>query len=60
MVEATTIKMAVEFALLLSLFRVIIESDCELVINAIRDSLFVEWESTGILDDIYLSFCKFF
>lgn len=54
MADATTVKMAVEFALLLPVSRVIIESDCTVVIDAIRDSLFVEWNSSGTLDDISL------
>lgn len=32
----------------------IIESNCKLVIDAIRDSLFVKWDSSGMLDDISL------
>ncbi|KAM7523689.1 hypothetical protein LguiA_013591 [Lonicera macranthoides] len=60
MAEANAIKMAIEFGSLLPFSQVIIESECKVVIDAIRgSSSFVEWDSIGILDDIALVACVF-
>lgn len=53
MAEAKVIKMDIEFASVLPFSRMIIESECKVVIDAVRDSSsFVEWDLIGILDDI--------
>lgn len=53
MAEANASKMAIEFASLVPFSRVIIESHCKVVINAVQgSSSFVEWDSIEILDDI--------
>ena len=55
MAEAKAIKLVIDFASLRSLSRVIIESDCKVVIDVIRgSSSFVEWDLIGILNFIAL------